>query len=277
MKRLLWILAACALAGCDTSNDAAFRPQIVVQGFLYAGEPLDSIVVRKTIAIDATNPSERVSGALVVIYSDASNDTLREDSQIEGRYVPANPIIISPDVTYHLYVNAASLGTATSETHVPKPIHLDSASLNGRRLSIDPARPDSVDYPTLISHLTDPSIHLFWSASPGSAGYGIEGLSLDPHADTIVLEGYDSPLSDSTSSGRYRFFILSTDEQAVWIQFRRYGLNAIRALAIDKNYQDYISGLFLSRSQFNNSTLHVTGGLGVFASAARATMRVYLR
>jgi hypothetical protein len=276
MKRFFLFALLLIVSGCDTANEAAFRSQLVVQGFLYANEPLDSIVIRKTIAITATNPSERVSGAFVVLSSDESSDTLREDPNFEGRYIGSHEIVISPDVTYKLLVSASSLGTATAETHVPRAIHLDSALLNSRRLSLDPLHPDSIDYPTKRSHLSDPSIHMYWTASPGSAGYGIEAFSQD--STTIIINlGLDTNLPDSAATGRYRFFILSTDEQALWIQFMRYGLNAVRVFAVDKNYEDYVSGLYLSRSQFNNSTLHVSGGLGVFASAARATMRVYLR
>ncbi len=173
-------------------------------------------------------------------------------------------------------MQAKALGqiAVTASTTVPLAIHIDSAQLDGRMLSL--TQTDTITYPTLVDSLQSQGIHIWWSASIGSAGYGLEALSLDTTADTI-LDAVSSELGDSAAMGRYRFFILSTNEQVVWPQFTRYGLNVVRALALDKNYEDFILALYLSGSQFNNSTLDVSGGLGVFGSAARASKMVYLR
>jgi hypothetical protein len=135
---------------------------------------------------------------------------------------------------------------------------------------------DTITYPTTIDSLQSPGIYLWWSPSPGCAGYGLEALSLDTNADTI-LDAVTTALGDSAMFGQYRFFILSTNEQVVWPQYTRYGLTVVRALALDKNYEDFVLALYISGSQFDNSTLDVSGGLGVFGSAARASKFVYLK
>ncbi len=266
---LLW-------AGCTSVNESAYTPQLVVQGYLYANEPFDSIVVRRTIPIGSTGDNDRVSGALVVISSDAGGDTLREDvssSRAAGRYIAKDSIIIQPGKTYNLLVQVSGYPTVTSSTTVPFAIHLDSATYRGRRLSITAI--DTVVYPVIVDSLQSPSVHLWWSSSSNAAGYALEALSLDPNADTIkdLITGQ---LQDTSANGRYHFFILSTNEEVLWPQFTRFGLNAVRALAIDRNFEDFILGLYLSGSQFNNNTLHVQGGLGIFGSAARTSKLVYL-
>jgi hypothetical protein len=268
-------LVMLLLVSCNAVNDASYTLQIVVQGYLYANEPLDSIVVRRTIPIGSSTGSERINNAKVTLSTGDTIYTLHADTSFSpgGRFIGDGTIIIQAGKSYSLRVEA--LGeVATSSTTVPLAIHLDSATLEGQSLSLK--NTDTISYPALVDSLSSPGIHLWWSASPGSAGYGLEVLSLDSTADTII-DAVSSSLGDSGAMGRYRFFIQSTDEQIVWVQYTRFGLNVIRALALDRNYEDYILGLYLSGSQFNNSTLHVTGGLGVFGSAARASKKVYLK
>ncbi len=272
---LLAMTSLTIFASCTSVNEPPFSPQIVIQGYLYANEPLDSIVIRKTIPITGRSADDRISNAIVTLSTGDSVYMLHNDSSFlpGGRYVSDHPIVIQPGATYTLRVEALAQ-VATASTTVPLPIHLDSVKLDGQVLSLTEV--DTIAYPKFVDSLASPGIHLWWSPSPGSAGYGIEAISLDTSADTI-LDAVSSAVGDSGAMGRYHFFILSTNEQVVWPQFTRYGLNAVRALALDKNYEDYVLGFYLSGSQFNNSTLDVQGGLGIFASAARASKLVYLK
>ncbi|HEY3876025.1 MAG TPA: DUF4249 family protein [Candidatus Kapabacteria bacterium] len=274
VRHLLIVLFALVLASCSNVSESVFTPQLVVQGYLYANEPLDSIVVRETIPIGSTPSTDRVTNAKVTISDGDTTDTLIEDPTFAagGRYISSHPVMIQAGKTYSLRVEALGQ-VVTAATTVPIALHLDSVELEGTILSF--TKVDTVTYPTVVDSLQSPGIHLWWSASPGAAGYGIEALSLDTTADTI-LDSFSDALGDSSAMGRYRYFIVSTDEQVVWPQFTRYGLNVVRAFAMDKNYEDFILGLYLSGSQFNNSTLDVQGGLGIFCSAARANKYVFL-
>jgi hypothetical protein len=282
------------LAGCTSTNDIAFTPQIVVQGFLYANEPLDSIVVRQTESVFDTSHDKSINDALVTIASENGIDTLHLGYK-GGEYIPKRPIIPRSRKTYTLRVEWNGQ-IATSTTTVPDSIRLDSVVAYGRRLSL--TNTDTLRYPNpnSIDSLNQPGVHLYWTKSQNASGYGLEAVctdtakhsrftyKIDPiTGDTTVIR-YDSGgridskvrFEDTTAIGRYRFFILSQDEFVSWLQFQFYGSNVVRALAIDKNFQDYILGLYISRSQFNNNTLHVQGGLGIFGSAARASKRVFL-
>ena len=269
---LLIVTAFFSLASCNPGVDSSFSPQIVIQGFLYAGEPIDSVIVRQTIPITADNKSDRVSGAKVSISVDDSTYQLIEGGY-HGRYILSQHVIVQAGKTYSIRVEALGQ-VATAQTTVPLAIHLDSVKLGNRRLSLTDT--DKVVYPTNVDSLQNPGIFQFWSPSPGCAGYGVEAISVAPIDSNRIVDNVTQSFPDSNSIGRYRFFILSTFEQVVWIQFTYYGLNAIRALAVDQNYEDFILGLYLSGSQFNNNTLHVSGGLGVFGSAARTIKYVYI-
>src|SRR5689334_2410835 len=115
MKQALILCFLCALiAGCESGSDSEFKPQIVVQGFLYANEPLDSIVVRQTLPISANNEGDRLSNALVTISDGDSSYELIESktSGVAGQYVSAQPLVIQPGKTYSLRVEA--LGQVTT-------------------------------------------------------------------------------------------------------------------------------------------------------------------
>ena len=275
MRKILFLLALVACVGCESPNDSVFSPQIVIQGFLYANEPVDSIVLRTSLPLNASSNNDRLSGATVTISTPDTSFVLHEDlnAPTKGRYIMDGVVLVQPGKTYTLKVEALGQ-TAISSTTVPLPIHLDSVKLGSRMLSLTSV--DTIVYPTTVADLSSPGIQQWWSPSPGSAGYGLEALTLDTLADTIV-DRATKGLADSAALGRYRFFILSNSEQVVWIQFKFYGLNLIRALALDRNYQDFVLGLYLSGSQFNNQTLHVAGGLGVFGSAARTRKEVFLK
>lgn len=270
----LLLAVGAALASCEQTVDATFSPQLVIEGYLYANEPLDSIVVRRTIEITQGDSIAYVEGARVVLSSPEKEYELIERTNEPGRYFPQEPFTPQPGVTYKLRVEAMGQ-VATSETTIPDAIRLDSAKIDKQPLSITGI--DTVDYPGSRDELSKPGVRLWWTKSASAKGYALEAVTFDTTAEIIDLSPDDDNLPDSTSMGRYRFFILSQSEQIVWRQFRRYGENTVRALALDRNLQDFALGLFLTQSQFDNNTLHVNGGLGVFGSAARASMKVYIR
>lgn len=270
----LLLIAGLSIASCEQTVDATFSPQLVIEGYLYANEPLDSIVVRRTIEITQGDSIAYVEGARVTLSSPEKEYVLLERAEAPGRYHPQEPVMILPGLTYKLRVEGLGQ-VATSETTVPEPIRLDSAKIDQRPLSLTGV--DTVDYPSSREELSKPGVRLWWTRSATAKGYGLEAVTFDSTAEIIDFDPTDDNLPDSVSMGRYRFFILSTTEQIVWRQFRRYGVNTVRALALDRNLQDFALGLYLTRSQFDNNTLHVNGGLGVFGSAARASMRVYIR
>lgn len=274
MLRMLMVCAlALFIASCDETIDAEFTPQIVVEGYLYANEPIDSIVIRRTLDIGEESRFSYVRGAIVTLSVGDEEYRLVENAEYPGRYFPPVRMWAAPGRTYRIRVQALGQ-TATSETTIPQPIFLDSAKIGERVLSLD--RVDTIDYPKDITELARPGIRMWWTKGQLSSGYGLEAVSFDTTAQVIDLElSHEAP--DSLSMGRYRFFILSETEQILWLQFKRYGLNTLRVLSVDRNMQDFVLGIYLSGSQFDNATNHVAGGLGIFGSAARASKEVFLR
>jgi hypothetical protein len=274
MKR--WFIIMLLLIGtisCEETIDATFTPQIVLEGYLYANEPIDSIVIRRTLDIGESASRSYLPGANVTLGVGDQEYQLVERAGLPGRYFTPTTLFAAPGRTYTLRVEALGQ-VATSETTVPQPIYLDSARIGDRVLSIDNV--DTIDYPKDITELARPGIRLWWSKGELSHGYALEAVSFDTLAQTIDID-IGRELPDSLSMGRYRYFILSESEQILWLQFKRYGLNTVRVLSLDRNMQDFALGVYLTRSQFDNATLRVTGGLGLFGSAARASKQVYLR
>lgn len=262
------------LVSCEETLVAEFEPQLVLEGYLYANELMDSIVIRQTVAITSSDSIVYVPNAIVTFSFDGQDIRLIEKPDLPGRYFPPSPILIEPNKTYGIRVEALGK-VATSETTVPQPIRIDSVKIENRRLSINGI--DTVDYPKDRNELSRQGVCLWWSRSSNALGYGIEAVTFDTTAEVIDMDPTDDNLPDSNSMGRYRFFIVGNSEQVVWRQFRRYGVNTVRALALDRNLQDFALGLYFTGSQFDNNTLHVNGGLGVFGSAARASTQVYMR
>lgn len=273
LRQTLLALLAALSVGCEANVDSVFTPHIVIEGYLYANEPMDSIVLRHTVDIGTVDSTPFISGANVTLEVGDESYKLVERVGLPGRYFAPITLPIAPGRTYKLRVEALGQ-VATSETTVPRAIHLDSAKIEDRRLSLDEL--DTIDFPGSENELSKPGIQLWWSKGELSKGYALEAVSFDT-SNKLVDRNFDNFVRDSTSHGRYRFFVLSETEQVTWLQFKRYGENTLRVLSLDRNMQDFALGIYLSRSQFDNNTLRINGGLGIFGSAARASKRIYLK
>ena len=120
-----------AIAGCDTAIDTAYNEQIVVGAFLYANEPIDSIVLHRTTPFGSyyDDLDYAVDSAQVTVTVDGVPHVLQPGAR-KGRYfLPASELIVQGSKTYTLSISAPDYQTGgrhslSGTTTVPMPIHL---------------------------------------------------------------------------------------------------------------------------------------------------------
>src|SRR5688572_10252251 len=106
MKYILLFAALFALAGCDGAIESEYKEQIVVHGFIYADEAIDSVVLHYTSpygqAVD--DNLSAVTGAEVKVRVEGKEFTL-QPATLAGRYfLPRAEHIVEGGKVYELFV-----------------------------------------------------------------------------------------------------------------------------------------------------------------------------
>jgi hypothetical protein len=297
MRRAIVLLAVLGgLAGCDLAEED-FRPQLVVEGVLVAGESLPLIRLSQTAPLGSAYSFEAfaVAGAVVEVSllagEGASGRTYpyEESESHPGVYFPVQSGVVVPRARYRLTVRVPdALGlvpagaVVRAETTVPDTFRV-----------VEPP-PDTVRYnpfgpvPELrVSPSAFPgrqAVYVFSIRALEPATYGLTptyAALLDPDEAERVVEG-TSPLLNEQNYGRNPDGTLTL--QIPWLAIAYFGPNELTASALDDALFDYLR----SRStQFAPRTLspgeipevlsNVENGVGVFGSAAQQTVRIFFR
>jgi hypothetical protein len=281
MKHILVLFAFVAelvVVGCvDSVAPADLPPTVVVEGYLYANQPIDSIVLTQTQPIDAyySDSLSRITGALVTITVDGHAYTLLEKPGRPGAYtLPAESLIVRSEKQYTLSVHALNT-TVTATTTVPDTFAMTTVS------------PDTIQWPLTISTLLGPP--LAWTASLNRDAYAISMEALDTliyqisGKDTVWNRRVQLPGQGERRNIRaqqlIRYILQLKAPQAniTWDLFRWYGKHRLTVLAMDTNFVDFMQMQSVGGRTYQSQLNHITNGIGVFGSAAVQRQTVYLK
>jgi hypothetical protein len=268
---LFVLLATFALNSCDNAIESNYKEQIVVAAFLYANEPIDSVVLHRTTPFGQYYDDKdfAVDSAQVTITVAGVPHTLQAAAQ-KGRYfLPASELIVDGGKTYELSVvcpNHQTGGThhVTASTVVPMPIHFTSGvdSIRGKDMILDTN--DLSHFPFIITAgpVDDPNRKYLLSVTALDTTKGKVGLG---DRDTQFIT-------------RYWFAQTGPKIAVIPILFGWWGKNLITFRAIDTNWADYQRQTPPFNSlNYEPSLNHVIGGIGIFGSGARDTVTVFLK
>lgn len=280
MKYAIILLALLAIAGCDSTIDSAYNEQIVVGAFIYANEPIDSIVLHRTTPFGSyyNDIDYAVTGATVMVTSDGVTDTLLP-AKLKGRYyLPASKLIVQPGKTYQLSIVAPNLQTGgthqiSATTTIPMPIHFDPLvdSIRGRTFMLDTTNLSQFAMLVTTGPVAGPDQRYLLSAtandtSAGRIRFRQRDTAIQPEL-TRFSNVYTGPSIPLTA----RFFSY-------------YGSNTVTFYAIDTNWTDYQrqiealgAGNPYGTGDYQPTLNHIVGGIGIFGSAARDTVTIFLK
>ena len=262
---LVIILAAVTLSGCsEPSYPSEYSNQVVVQGYLMAYQPIDSIVIRRTAQIDEYATGQRLAmrGALVVISGNGIVDTLKEKLGYPGYYtsvrIPRN--IIQPKTTYSLYVKVSDGRSVTAQTTVPDTFHII----------------DKDKFPRVL-HYRKGLYSIDWTSSNTYSDYITSVTSVDLSVENPIPNNFgdNERKPDRTSYGFN--YIEKTHAEIPWFTFNYYGETALSVTAVDENYYAFIRQLEGGGTDIRELHYNVNGGLGVFGSGALDSLHIVLQ
>ncbi len=296
---LFLVLTAAFLFSCsEQPSEPSFAEKLVVNGFLRLGSGVDSIVVSRSVPIEAQfdAANSRVAGAVVRLRR--LHDrwfTLREYAAAPGHdaatpgvyFLPPESLRVAGGQTYELQVTALGQ-TVTAQTTVPPPISLLEAN-RGLRYGDRPllASGDSVEYVSGKSFADAPLFSLFWPPLPGVSIYRVIADADNNDFSNIIR---DTTTAANIFKGDlekreepFGFNIAFTPDfdpmrgRISWLYFNYYGWHTVRLLAMDEAYARYMQGQLDDNSQRETPKSNVVGGFGIFASYSEVNFRVYVK
>ncbi len=230
--------------GCGngpTESLGDFQPALYVEGFLRAGNTVDSLFVGITTPLYETT-SRGESGlpeATVILEVDGTASTLQPLTGKPGYYhLPT--LRVEPGKTYRLTVEAEG-GMAQAETTVPFPPTVVASSTD-LKLNEDPfaatwsGETEGGYVTTRKSVALGESIPIEVQFGGGFGRFGGFGGGFPGGVDTT---GFVS-LRDSLAGAEQWRYVQNRSAVLDWRQFTRYGTYAFVVYAIDENYADFL-------------------------------------
>ena len=245
------VTAFAALTGCNLgieSNEDVRSPQLIIQGFLQPGTPVQGIEIKKTVdpALyyeEMENHESRslfwVSGATVVVTHNGQQYPLAEDPNTSGVY-GTDALIAQAGETYEVDVDYTDNTIGTHHLHatttVPFPVANVQVTLTPSQQEFQQrnwtptqmatwdepydslmfprelAHPD-VYYETSSRNITKP-ITLTWDLSANTAGYLVGVQSIDTMGvDMLRKDDWDDWEDGDYVTDRERSFLKSSGFQ----------------------------------------------------------------
>ncbi|MFM8772020.1 MAG: hypothetical protein ACKOE4_08395 [Candidatus Kapaibacterium sp.] len=282
----VFALVALFTVGCEDPVPTDYKEEIMLEGLLLVGEPLQDVRVLKTLPVTDTFSFERaaLSDAKITVTADGLNIPMEfvPDSR-GGTYRAVDTSYRVRASTIYAVSVLANGATLTASTRTPATFAWTTPPKTWIRFP----NPDS-----LLTAVND-SLLVTWSPVPETELY-IIGLTC---LDTLGYGQYLDPPTTDTNLRTVRpkpdFFDRSgtlianerttlgatpfTTSQTVWGVFRWYGQHELRVYAPDGAFLEwfYLVGGG-RRSSYDYRLGNIKGGLGVWGSASLIKQRSFL-
>ena len=284
---LLLGLISVALVACDSYEQDEFVPEVVVESYLVAGEPLPEVRVSVTAPISSRYTFENfgVEGANVIVNLLGEEGGVEESysfvEESRGVYLPAEEsAVVQPLRRYALEVRVpGGNDVVRSQTLVPG--HFEMSTVSGDTIVYQSA----VQLEARITNSIYPgrkSYYLFTIEAEDTLNYGLTPFYADIIDEDDGMSKSDlvrnsSGITNENDFTRHGDGTLSL--KLPWIGIAFYGPNTIIANAIDDNLYDFKRsqmGGSSSPGEMDNLLDHVENGRGVFGSMVRDQLTVFI-
>lgn len=284
--------AICAMvmllftSGCEDPVPTDYKEEILLEGLLIVGEPLENVRILRTLPVTDTFSFERASipDATIIVRADGVDVPMEFVADPRGGTYRAidTAYRVKPNVVYSVTVNARGAELSAS-TRTPAPFEYTA-----------PPRP-WLRYPSPDSLLVsvDDSLLISWTGVQGTDLYIISITCLDTLGYGQYLQPPTSEANSRTIRPNPDFFDQSgtllanerttlgvtrfTTTQTVWGVFRWYGPHEIRIYAPDRAFLEWIDLVGSGRrSSYDYQQSNVRGGLGAWGSASMVKQRTFL-
>ena len=249
-----YCLLACTLASlsCDISPESQFTPVLDVHCLLKQGPDCHpQVYLNRTYSLEepAGENFPYFPGAAVQLWR---GQTVWPFRVVGSHYECYYPVAVEPHDTFHLHVSHPDYDTVVGQTVIPDTFRI-----------LFPQNGDTVDA----------SDSLVWTRSRNCEGYYFSFVR-ERAIDTF----YFSLLVPNESLPGQPYDTTKDWLPMLWLESEPEGPLTFRFLALDANYYDWIdAGGFQGGGQVSEHQFGITGGVGVFGSAAICSVQVFVR
>ena len=256
-RHLAAVCAACVLYGCDgTPGEPDTTDLLVVEAYLFAGEPVDDIRLTGTVPLSDTVEAPPVNDAQVALLKNGIRYALVSSGDGYYRYAGADLAVLAGD-TFRIEV--ARLETlVTAQTVVPEsPVHVavDGDTLWVPDFSTGFGRPPSFDQERSQLAVT-------WD-NPDQLLHFVVVEGPEDSAETIMPEEFPQVF------GRFRFLTEPTSSEYYFINMmalRYVGRHVVRVYRVNAEYAQLYENRMQDSRDLNEPPSNIVGGLGVFSA-----------
>ncbi len=242
-------LLLLSVTRCELTPSQQFEPELCVHCLLFTGTNAPQVHVNRTYAMEEEPEPWLDSVGITLARGAASWSSFHPNpSNASLYYHTGGPIAVRPNDTFSTRVTCPGYDTAYGTTVVP-----DTFSIRFPRPGDTITTEDS----------------LTWTESHGCKGYYTSFRRETPRGDTFDINVL---IANDSFAGYLPLFFLFQEPE---------GEYTLRLAALDTNYYDWISagagfgpGHGMQQPGIPST---VTGGVGVFGSAALCSVRVYLK
>ncbi len=232
-----------ALSSCsepEESNPLASVEGISIEGFLFASEPMDSLVV-KLIDPEGSVNGQSIDIEDVFLKQGEQYISLAEHPDRKGHFFQEDSSIYfdgtKEDVSLHLLIEGEDYAFNSS---FPEPV--SGLSITSSEIALTPENPDSV------------LARLFWEPVTGATGYCIFVRNLE----------YDAiPVGGSGNSNQLALYSIHTSNEASLksSDFSHYGSYSLYVTAVNADYAQFYQGSVHSPMSTNQDAPYAFWGL----------------
>jgi hypothetical protein len=271
------------VAGCNEStistDDAV---QVVVEGYLYQGEKIDSIHLTKTVSFESGDSIfPPITDATLTITSNNNRYTLQNIGNGYYNY-PETDLSINVGETYSISVvyNNEEITSTTIVPSIPENIALSDSSV-----AIDTTFTRGFP-PTNMgpsnNELNNNGLQLTWD-NPNNDYFFVVIESIDPNAEAIVYatpdmpnmpEGFKPPTGNFF---RFRSEPFKNNEYTINSRsLENYGMHRVKLYRVNQEYADLYENRQQDSRNLTEPLTNIKNGLGIFTafSYAEATFNV---
>ena len=258
-RYLSLILCAAILLGCDsTSTEPEEAALVVVEAFLFAGEPIDDIRLTGTVPLSDTVDAPPINDAQVVLIKNGISYALVATGDSGYYAYPGNDLAIGVGDTIRIEIS--HLGAiATGETVVPAPpvdVGIDRGTLyvpefgfggGGGMGGFD---------------LENSQLAASWS-NPDQLLHYVVIESLEDSAESIIPDEFQR------LRGRFRLVAPPTTNDYHFINMmalENLGPHVARVYRVNEEYADLYENRTQDSRDLNEPPSNISGGLGVFSA-----------
>ncbi len=250
-------LCAALVAGCDsTSTEPEEDNLVVVEAFLFAGEPIDDIRLTETVPLSDTVEAPPINDASVMLYKNGISYSLVPTGDSGYYAYPGDDLAVEIGDTIGIEVSYSG-SVATGETFVPEApvgVSIDRNTLFVPEFGTGMGRGGF--------NPEDSQLAVSWD-NPDQLLHYVVIESLEDSAEAIIPDEF------ARFQGRFRLVAPPTRGDYHFInmmQLETLGLHVAKVYRVNEEYAQLYENRTQDSRDLNEPPSNILGGLGVFSA-----------